>query len=35
MYLWRQMVEKKSDGAVDRLGIDNVVVVEDESEAIS
>ena len=28
------MVEKKGDGTVDRLGIDNVKVVEDEGEVI-
>jgi hypothetical protein len=35
IHLWRQMVEKKGDGAVDRLEVDIVVVAKDQSEAMS
>ena len=31
---WRQMVEQKGDGIVNRLGFDNVVVVEDEAQVV-
>ena len=31
---WRQVLEQKGEGVVDRFGVDNVVVVEDEDEIV-
>ena len=34
VHLGRQMVDKKGDGAVDRLGVDDVAVVEHQREVM-
>ena len=34
MHLWRQVLEQKGEGIVNRLGINHVVVVEDEDEMV-
>ena len=34
VHLWRQVLDQEGEGIVDRFGIDNVVVVEDEDEIV-
>jgi hypothetical protein len=34
MHLWRQVLEQKGEGLVNRLGINYVVVVKDEDEIL-
>ena len=34
VHLWRQVLEQKGEGIVNRSGIDHVVVVEDEDEIV-
>ena len=34
VHLWRQMVEQKGERLVNRRGLDHVVIVEDEHQAI-
>ena len=34
MHLWRQVLEQKGEGIVNRFGINHVVVVKDEDEVI-
>jgi hypothetical protein len=33
-HLWWQVLEHKSEGAINRFGIDNVVVIDDQDEII-
>ena len=33
VHLWRQVLDQKGEGLVDRFGINHVVVVKDEDEA--
>ena len=34
VHLWRQVLEQKGEGFVNRFGINNVIVVKDEDEAL-
>jgi hypothetical protein len=34
LHVWRQMLEQKGEGFVNRFGIKNVVVVKDEDEMV-
>ena len=34
VHLWRQVLEQKGEGLVNRFGINNVVVVKDEDEIV-